>query len=240
MLPLSENYKMDWGVPGTRAWVDLVGDHLIHFCRVVRNDTDKMNPQQTMIIVCSGSSGPRFEQLYQGALRVFSIPRQEWDSSFAWVDVTGDHHLSLCRAVPSRPNSNKGSLACTVWQEPPQPNMQITTPQDMLIDLGLSSGRSWVDINGDGKADFCTLIVTDKQEHKIACWLREGDAFSRDPVVSQDVHWQEDVRTRLWTDINNDGKMAFCTVAGRENEFLDCTLFAAARFGPTVRDLIKH
>jgi hypothetical protein len=235
LKPVVENVNnMDWGIPGTRAWIDLDGQGVVDFCRVI---TPQLPIPSKKIMTCTYSSGPRLEQLYQGAPISIYIPAQDWSDDFAWVDVTGDHHLALCRALPNSPNSQEGRLSCLLSGS--KFTTSVDTPINKVINLGIPSARAWVDVNGDGKTDFCTVILTPSGEHRLSCWLSEGDHFSDQPVMSENVEWQPDHRLRLWIDINSDKTTAFCTTAGDKNEFLDCTLWRGTKFGPTVRDLIR-
>jgi hypothetical protein len=147
-------------------------------------------------------------------------------------------HLDFCRAVPTSSDGNKGKLVCILW-EGTGFGKTVSTPENQPIDLGIPSGRAWVDFDGDGKADFCTLIVSGK-EHQLACWLSKGDKFSDTPIVSYDVSWPDNPKLRAWVDVNADGKTDFCSVQGANSEFFDCVLSNGRSFESPIRDLIRR
>jgi hypothetical protein len=252
MHPAVKNSNRDWGLPGTRAWMDLDSDGSMDFCRISASGVFEKSDPSAKYLVCDYSSGSDMNHLYQGRGFVTKIPLSEWPSDIhdwtlnsGWVDFNGDHLLDFCRAIPRKDKGQDGRLACILMQvkekgfgQSNDPAPVVTTPPNQIIDLGLASGRAWVDFNGDGKTDFCTLILTPQKERKLACWLSEGTKFSDHPIISQDVHWNDNPDLRAWIDVNSDGKTDFCTAAGPNNEFLDCTLSEGTKFGPTIRDLI--
>lgn len=245
--PRTVNKDVNWGLPATRAWVDLNGDGAVDFCRILPQMTpaqkktgrEDQSRQNTDVLACDLSTGPSLEKLYQGQWTSIPVPTEARNDKFAWVHFHDTQHLDFCRAVPTSSDGRKGRLVCITW-EGTGFGKTVSTPKNQPIDLGIPSGRAWVDFDGDGKADFCTLIVSPKLEHQLACWLSKGDKFSDKPIVSYDVKWPDNPKLRAWVDVNADGKIDFCSVQGPNHEFFDCVLSNGREFGSPIRDLIRQ
>ncbi len=228
------NDSIDWGLEGTRVWADFDGDGINDFCRFLGSGT-----RASSFIACTLATGRDIAHLYDGGTYKANIT--SWGQSGAWVDVNGDHAADYCRVLPSHTNTHRGSLACTLSQGKAKGfGVTITSPKGRLIDLGEPSGRAWIDFNKDGRADFCSLSQTKSGTQNLVCWLSEGDHFADKPLISGEVHWSRTPSHRVWIDVNFDGKTDFCTIAGGNDEFIECTLSEGNKFGQTVRDLIKH
>lgn len=246
LKPKTLNTDIEWGVPGTRAWVDLDGTGNVDFCRILPEGIEARtegvltwtSKRATDVLTCNLSQNASLEGLYQGSQRSIPLPTKERTTYFAWVHFHDTQHLDFCRAIPTSTDGRKGRLSCTVWDGTGF-GRTISTPEGQPIDLGLPSGRAWVDFNGDGRADFCTLIVSPKLERQLACWLSEGDKFSAVPIVSYDVHWPTNSKLRTWVDVNADGKIDFCSLRGPNNEFFECVLSDGESFMPPIRDLLR-
>ena len=130
---------------------------------------------------------------------------------------------------------------CNVRNMNPEKAEGLSPELQTALEPLLASGRAWVDSDGDGKADFCTLIVSAKLEHQLACRLSKGSGgFSDTPIVSYDVKWPDNPKLRAWVDVNADGKTDFCSVQGANNEFFECALSSGRGFEPPIRDLIRQ
>lgn len=92
-------------------------------------------------------------------------------------------------------------------------------------DYGYPSGRTWTDINQDGRLDYCR-VVGDQQTQRVACTLatQDGQNEQNPPngtsIISQPIDWGNDLG-RGWIDINSDGVADYCRVVG--------STFAAAK-----------
>ena len=102
-----------------------------------------------------------------------------------------------------------------------------------LIDWGYDTGRAWVDVNGDGKADYCRVVggpnITNGH---VACTLSTGTGFGQ-TIMSPALDWGYDTG-RSWVDVNGDGKADFCRRVGGQNNvssYVSCTLSTGTGFG---------
>lgn len=107
-----------------------------------------------------------------------------------------------------------------------------TTVQSSVLDWGQSAGRGMVDLNGDGRADFCRVIGNDGA-NQLACTLSTGNGFGS-TMLSDTVDPGIDV-SRKWIDVNGDGFADFCRVTGIAGAYqMSCTLGGEAGFVSTV------
>ncbi len=110
-----------------------------------------------------------------------------------------------------------------------------TTVQSNVIDAGLTTGRAWVDFNGDGKADYCRVIGT-AGNYQLACTLSTGSGFGN--TVTSGVIDPGMTLGRAWIDVNGDGYPDFCRVLGTDGATsgqLACTLSTGGTgFGATI------
>ncbi len=106
-----------------------------------------------------------------------------------------------------------------------------STVSSDVLDWGQDYGRAWVDVNADGKADYCRVIDS-AQGTRAACTLSTGTGFG--------ATWTSDVldagvadKSRSWVDANGDGRADFCrkTASGTQ---LSCTMMTSQGFGATV------
>jgi hypothetical protein len=116
-----------------------------------------------------------------------------------------------------------------------QPHFQPTFQSDVL-DWGNAEGRDWVDMNGDGKSDFCRVIGP-AGAFRLACTLSTGSGFgatATSEVVDAGVGG-----SRKWVDVNADGFTDFCRVTGTPGTYrLACTFGSASGFGNTVSSVV--
>ncbi len=99
-----------------------------------------------------------------------------------------------------------------------------------VLDWGQDYGRAWVDVSGDGKADYCR-VVDSAQGTRAACTLSTGSGFGET--------WVSDVldagvanKSRAWVDVNGDGRADFCRKTANGTQ-LSCTLMTDHGFGST-------
>ncbi|MYM90378.1 hypothetical protein GTP91_24800 [Rugamonas sp. FT82W] len=100
-----------------------------------------------------------------------------------------------------------------------------------VLDWGQDYGRAWVDVNGDGKADYCRVIDSG-QGTRAACTLSTGSGFG--------ATWISDVldagvadKSRTWVDANGDGRADFCRKTANGTQ-LSCTMMTDQGFGNTI------
>ena len=126
------------------------------------------------------------------------------DNPMAWVDFNGDLIPDLCNVIPGKTDS----VQCNInIKSAPYDSFQWI--QTTSGDVGWTNGgQAWVDVNGDGKADFCRLtnVYT-----VIRCSISNGSGFEAQDWISSylDAGYPQ---TRKWIDVNRDGKVDFCRI----------------------------
>ena len=106
--------------------------------------------------------------------------------------------------------------------------------QSGVVDKGQETGRAWVDINGDGMADFCRVTGT-AGAYKLACTLSTNSGFG-DTIASGVIDPGLAVG-RAWVDVNGDGLPDYCRLTGTANlqdSRAECVLSTGAGFGAKV------
>ena len=210
----------DWGYPTGRAWVDVNGDGKEAFCRVVGGAN-----HSSSVVACIPFTGTGFGPQFQSGVIDWG-----YESGRAWVDVNGDGRADYCRVVgvANPKTSSVGCLLSTGNGFGPQ-------IQSGVIDWGQEQGRAWVDVNGDGKADYCRLVGnTNNVDSRVQCLLSTGTGFGTE-LVSPVVDWGYE-QGRAWVDVNGDGLPDFCRVAGIPGaEVVKCLLSTGTGFGSEIQ-----
>ncbi|UDF35487.1 UNVERIFIED_ORG: VCBS repeat-containing protein [Shinella sp. XGS7] len=90
---------------------------------------------------------------------------------------------------------------------------------------GPNDGRFWVDINNDGKDDYC-LLLDPNGNSQIACYLSNGQGLDNAPKYYGQIGATVAEGLR-WIDQNGDGQVDLCKVSERDGGF-----FVECRRGP--------
>jgi FG-GAP-like repeat len=93
--------------------------------------------------------------------------------------------------------------------------------------------RSWVDVNNDGKDDYCMLGGANVSE--IQCYLSSGSEFQ--PRVTYTIGQSPKLLFR-WVDINGDGQVDFCRLL-KEVFSGDPSSTVQCRLGPTFASAVS-
>jgi hypothetical protein len=212
---------IDWGYDSGRAWADVQGGHLANFCRVTgtANGTDAK-------LACNAPTGTGF-----GPTTLSANLDWGYDSGRGWADADGDGKADYCRRVGVT-NGVDSKVSCTLSTG----SGFGTTITSGMLDWGYTSGRGWVDANGDGKSDYCRVGGTaDFTDAKVACTLSTGSGFGT-TIVSANLDWGY-ISGRAWADVNGDGKADYCRRTGVDNQSdsrVSCTPSTGTGFGPTI------
>jgi hypothetical protein len=203
----------------SRAWVDVSGDGKADFCRIrgTANFTDAFAS-------CALSTGTGFAADINSA-------SLDWGFSAgrAWTDFNGDGKADYCR-VSGTTNHTTAFVSCTVSTGT---GFSATFQSDSL-DWGAGSDRSWADVNGDKKSDFCRRIGSSADSH-VACTLSTGTGFGA-TIVSGVLDWGQ-VGSRTWADANGDGNADYCRITGAANHTdapVTCTPSTGTGFGVDI------
>jgi hypothetical protein len=220
---IKSDRHLDWGYPEGRAWVDINGDGLADYCRVA-GGTGVADGWVT----CALSTGTEIGQteITSGFLDG-GVPQ-----SRAWADVNGDGLPDFCRGVGVT-NTVDSQISCTLSMGT---NFDPTPITSGLLDWGYTQGQAWVDVNGDGLADYCRVVGgTNITDGRVACTLSTGTGFGQ-TLISDLLDWGYP-EGRTWTDVNGDGLADYCRVVGVTNHidsWVACTLCLGTGFGDTI------
>lgn len=203
--------NIDIGFADGRAFVDVDGDGRADLCRITGTNYAgssylrcRLSDGNTFTTETGPGGGidPGFDSNASGDLR----------SMRYWADVNGDGLADFCRGTGSyNPNF---VLRCSLAPDfDPAKDITINT------DHGFAGpGRQFVDINGDGKADFCRIVGVSPTFY-LQCALSTGTGFVETILgwggpgngVLSDPGYTEG---RGWTDVNGDGLPDFCRIVG--------------------------
>jgi hypothetical protein len=216
--PCCSNYTVFYGFPKYDVqsfWADVNGDGKKDYCRLVGSGASSLES-----ISCGLSSSAGV------GMTLTSSPLDPgYTDGRAWVDVNGDGRADFCR-VTAAPDGER--LLCTLSTGT---GFGLTISSGVL-DAGYSQGRAWVDINGDGRADYCRVVGTvNFTDSRVVCTLSTGTGFGSD-IASSVLDWGYD-GGRVWVDFNGDGKADYCRLTGVQNKVVTCTVSTGTAFGST-------
>ena len=85
-----------------------------------------------------------------------------------------------------------------------------------LAEYGYPWSRTWIDVNGDGKDDYCMIVGNDGEQ--LWCYLSDGTKFGPDKL-SFIIPPGRDPQSVFWLDLNGDGRVDICRSAGVPQTF---------------------
>jgi hypothetical protein len=202
---------LDPGATYGRAFVDFNGDGLADFCRIIGS----AGSQQ---LTCTLSTGSSFGSTITSAVAAVAA-----DGS--WVDFDGDGRIDYCRTTGSDASTD-GRVVCTFSAG----SSFGATNTSLALTIG-DGMRQYIDINGDGFADFCRLKIYGPPfvPNQVLCNVSNGAIFATSTPTSLLAFSTSEFGLdagRQWTDINGDGSSDFCRVvsAGGTQVLLKCNL----------------
>jgi hypothetical protein len=191
---------IDAGYDAGRAWVDFNDDGKSDYCRVISSR-----------VSCNLSNGGTFANHFD------SQPLDPgWDAGRAWADVSGDGKPDYCRVI----GSGSQRLRCTLSTGT---GFGSEFTSDWL-DPGYDAGRAWVDVTGDGKADYCRIVGLGSLS--LQCTVSDGGSFGL-TFTSGPIDPGYDA-SRTWVEVNADGKKDYCREVGWS--VMRCTLATGSGF----------
>lgn len=271
----AQSLPLDEGWPAGRGWIDLNGDGRADYCRIVKtkqltcrlskglgfgddtapyrvSDDGWENARWWVMLARNkpafcrlvGSRGLVCTTWNRNGFDTAEIGASDLDQGYvdgrAFVDVNNDGLLDYCRPVKL---GGQTKVQCRVSSNGAFFANEITSE---AIDHGYEKGRGWVDVNGDGRADYCRVMGGNSGIGKIGCLLVNdtGTGFGKEIVSpfqgtghGYDVGFEEG---RTWADFDGDGKADYCRVVEANSGDLgriECALAGGGAFVPSIRSL---
>ncbi|MEM6794586.1 MAG: SpvB/TcaC N-terminal domain-containing protein, partial [Acidobacteriota bacterium] len=213
--------RFDFGYPDRpRGFHDVDGDGRADYCRIVGN-----SPSEFLSCALASEAGfglydfsspPGLGLGFGG-----SLPR-------AFTDVNGDGRTDFCRAAgdPGSP-----ALACALAGDSGFEGAEVRSAAG--FDFGYPNlPRAFVDVNGDGRSDFCRAVGNWPYPF-LSCALSRGDGFVTYGFNSAPgFKWGHGDKPWQFADVNGDGRMDYCRGLGASpNVYLSCALALGSGFG---------
>ncbi|MDH0865904.1 VCBS repeat-containing protein [Mitsuaria sp. GD03876] len=195
---------------GDFTFADLDGDNRTDYCVLIKTGGGSSR------IECTMASTGGFTLLPNWGTVALSDVSIEDLRKGGFHDVNGDGYQDYCFIW-------KNATRCLLGTK----NGPFTGGESRSTDLGPGneeSGSAFIDINGDGKTDYCRATNTSGQR-RIACRLSMGLGWLGSDVVTEptDTGWF----ARWWVDVNGDGNPDYCRAVGggnpHENEWQNST-----------------
>ena len=203
-------------------WVDVNGDGKADYCRVMGNTNSFLDCR----LSTGDSLGPEIKS---------GVMDLGFEEGRAWVDVTGNHQAAYCRMIGSKESGFFAS--CLPFTGSGFGSELVLGPVENYQD---SSARVWLDVDGDGKADYCRIIThiepvfPPKITSTLKCSLSNGRAFGSE-IESGPID-PGFLEGRAWVHITADKRLSFCRLGGsKETGFVGmCLPATSAGFGAEV------
>lgn len=169
----------------------------------------------------------------QAGLKFGSAPR-------FLADVNGDGMADLCRFLGE---GDATYLSCSLRGTNRQfgpAEFPATAPQQAArFGPGLAErGRFMVDVNGDGRADYCRFVGTSPETTALSCMLATDSGFGPQELKSGAGASRLTPRSgqypaELMGDVNGDGRADYCRIVGGDvsSMYLTCALASVSGFG---------
>lgn len=218
-------------------------DNSVDFCRVIEYGTTPADPrvrrrsrmgafESPGRLVCTLGVGNDFGDELRGKTicsPVIDLGSHSTRGASAWTDFDGDNRLDFC-TVSSMDASPR--IQCRSATGDRFTNVTASA----FIGSKRISNVSWVDFNGDKRADFCRREIITHVRRQLVCTLSEGSSFG--DTVRYDMpnslgmlgNWVNIGLHAEWVDINADGKTDFCAAVGKENDIIACHLSTGTSF----------
>lgn len=180
---------------------DVNGDRRTDLCQTTVNDGEQHGK-----VRCRLSTGSGFSDFSPEWTSVI-IRLGNRDLPSVMVDFNGDGFPDFCRAPED------GSLRCLLGSAN---GFTTTDVISSAVDRGNPQGADFIDMNADGKADYCRLTGNSASTHRLRCTLSTGIGWDTgneriSPVLGNEIGH---ATARWWIDINADGLPDFCRATG--------------------------
>jgi hypothetical protein len=191
------------------------------FCRAVYLSPDASLPRSALRegrLMCTLGVDTDFGGAYRGRTVCSSrIWLASPDRPGAWADFDGDSRLDYCHVVKVK---NLSRARCY---------LAASGDFSRVIEaknIGGDWNDAWVDFNEDMMADYCRVVDTGIG-YQLWCTLSTGDGFGS--TIKSEMLGSDSGLGR-WADINDDAKIDYCLVTGKNLDFVACHLSTGSSF----------
>ncbi|MDO6581317.1 RHS repeat-associated core domain-containing protein [Photobacterium sp. 2_MG-2023] len=200
----------DWGDIKRTWWADIDGNGFPDYCRSVRD---------------SGNGGTLRCDLFNGdrisATKDIHIDDWGYDDRRWWTDINGDGASDYCRAVGDKSGANS-RLRCSLGSVGKVSDLK-TGFEVANFDWGYSDKRWWVDLNKDGKQDYCRAVGDHPNTYMRCSSMKSGSSWVDYTYKVGDWGY----RDKNWfVDTNSDGNVEYCRHVGDKsgtNSYIRCS-----------------
>jgi FG-GAP-like repeat/Abnormal spindle-like microcephaly-assoc'd, ASPM-SPD-2-Hydin len=156
---------------------------------------------------CALSTGTGFATPTGAWIRpIASLGSSGWTRGF--FDVDGDGYPDFCFI--------ENSIQCVLGTANGLSSGANYDSPSLSAVNNHKEGAAFVDINGDGKTDFCRITGPSAGNYRLSCRISTGKGWeSTDRTTSLPIS-EGSKYNRWWVDINGDGLADFCRAVGPE------------------------
>lgn len=159
-------------------------------------------------VYCRLATGDGFSD-YSAAWTSPVIRLGNRDLPSVMVDFNGDGFPDFCRAP------DDGTLSCLLGSADGFTNTDVTSP---AVDRGYAEGADFIDVNADGKTDYCRLTGNSTSNYRLRCTMSTGIGWDTvhdrvSPLLGEHIGH---AKARWWIDVNADGLPDFCRATGKD------------------------
>ncbi|EJS4042741.1 RHS repeat-associated core domain-containing protein [Vibrio vulnificus] len=198
-----------WGDKDAHWWVDINRDSKTDFCRV-----------ESAQLHCDSFNADGTTEKLHWPLSLLGMKEFRW-----WKDTNANGVPEYCRRLGDE-------LLCS---EPQADGEWFDTVSVKGVQWSSSDSTFWVDLNGDGSSDLCSV------DYRIVrCTYFSGsDVLEKNKTYSLSAETK--VNSRWWVDVNGDGASDFCRVT--KNDFgqeknLTCSLGSLGKIEQLEDDVV--
>ncbi|ENT4904842.1 RHS repeat-associated core domain-containing protein [Vibrio parahaemolyticus] len=189
-----------WGKSEETWWADIDGNGFQDLCSVTKTGKDAE-------LTCTRfNAGKVIAKNQKLALNDLGFSDRRW-----WVDVNGDGAEDFCRAT-GKTSGNGSNLTCSlgslgqITKFDNDINLEGDIDGDWNGNWGVNNRRWWLDINQDGRSDYCRMSESSKA-------IRCTNIFAENNLSF--FSGSDTTNHRFWVvDFNQDGYLDYCRQVG--------------------------
>ncbi len=196
---------------GTRAYVDVTGDGKDDICRAE-------GTAGSYSVKCTTNLGSSPDSIPVNVVTTgLSTLGYDWPETRSYADVNGDGKADFCRFEGPMVDGKYG-IACTINLGSGGPQQVVTTTGFIGSGNLRTGSRAFVDVTGDGRADYCRHEGPDASgRYYVACTVNLGAGGPQQVISTSGFDaalGYDNAGTRSFADVNGDGRADLCRLEG--------------------------